>query len=561
MANVLTVQLRPTKKYSAPSIANLFHNTGLSKATYWLKKADNIISNLDLKELTTRKAVNLWREWEQEAKEIIKQKKGRNPLKNQILVEEGLLIVGKDVFKKNPEIFIKIFEEFKKWFEEKYNTKIFAYFFHNHEGHFTEEGEFVGNIHIHFFFRNVDNKKGESVRRQIKKADLSKFQDVIYQIGKKYIPTLKRAKNYFKEGIKAPKHLSHNEFRTKKTKQMQIELIPKLKKENEELKKELAKVKDLKEENKRLRELLKKNKATREHYAELESFVKQLKEQVKAKELTLEELKEKMKLKEQELLEKIENLKNLAYSEKYKYDNGKPALNVDVAEHFKNKYKKEKEDKEKLKEELKREKAEKEKLKREKEALEEENKRLKREIINYYTAKITCYGCDNRRLQEKIQNREIPINEPIEFDYFNLILETKDTAKINFKNVPPSKQVIKNAILNTLKTTSWHIDYITLRGSEHFVETGKKAIEEIKLAIVLQQELRENKELIKLFKELYSDVYKDIFINNRRKGEMYIERQFEKWIIENADKIVEQNFKEINELLEAFNISTGIKIK
>ena len=77
-------------------------------------------------------------------------------------------------------------------------------------------------------------------------------------------------------------------------------------KENEQLKQQLAKVKDLKEENKRLREELKKAGAQRAQYAELEAFVKQLKEQVKAKELTIEQLKESFAQKEQELLEQIQ---------------------------------------------------------------------------------------------------------------------------------------------------------------------------------------------------------------------------------------------------------------
>ena len=154
MANILTIQLRPTKKYSAPSVANLFHNAGLSKATYWLKDADSIISNLDLKNLTTKQAVNLWREWEQQATDLVLKNKGKRPQKRQILIEEGLMVIGKDVLEKDPKTFIEIFEEFKKYFEEKYNTKILAYFFHNHEGHIDlEEGEFSTNLHIHFFFK------------------------------------------------------------------------------------------------------------------------------------------------------------------------------------------------------------------------------------------------------------------------------------------------------------------------------------------------------------------------------------------------------------------------
>ena len=71
---------------------------------------------------------------------------------------------------------------------------------------------------------------------------------------------------------------------------------------------ELAKVKDLKELNKQLREQLKQAHARRSQYAQLEQFVKELKEKVKAKDLTIEQLKEQFAQKEQELLKQIKEL-------------------------------------------------------------------------------------------------------------------------------------------------------------------------------------------------------------------------------------------------------------
>jgi len=85
--------------------------------------------------------------------------------------------------------------------------------------------------------------------------------------------------------------------------------VKNLERENYFLKQDLAKVKDLKEENKKLREQLKEAGAEREHYAQLEQFVKELKKQVKSKELTIEQLKEQFAQKEQELLEQIKELK------------------------------------------------------------------------------------------------------------------------------------------------------------------------------------------------------------------------------------------------------------
>ena len=316
MANTLTIQLRPTKKYSAPSIANLIHNAGLAKATYWLKEAKGNIKN-KYTIPSVKKAIENWRWWEHFAKEIILQKKNRKPLKNQILIEEGLMIIGKDVPKKDPKIFIEIFKEFANWFEEKYKTQILFWSFHNHEGHLDQEGEFSENLHIHFFFLNVD-KEGNSVRRQIKKTDLSYFQSKIYEIGKKYIPTLERATNYKELGLKAPKHLSHREFRTKKVKETQLNLAPKIqaiKKENKKLKEEnkelLARVKDLKEENKRIREQFKELGAVREDYARLEQLNKELKDKIKAKDLTIEKMKKEFNKQLEELKEEQEKNKQL----------------------------------------------------------------------------------------------------------------------------------------------------------------------------------------------------------------------------------------------------------
>ena len=183
---------------------------------------------------------------------------------------------------------------------------------------------------------------------------------------------------------------------------------------------QLAKVKDLKEENKRLREQLKEAGAKREHYAQLEQFVKDLKEKVKAKELTIEQLKEQMQAKEKELLEQIkekeeeiehknktieklnndvEELTEQVYSP-YKMKSGRQATWEDVAKHYITEfkelkpkfdnYKKEKEaELEQLKKEKEAEKKRRKKAEEEAEELKKELKRLKntpatqREIAEY----------------------------------------------------------------------------------------------------------------------------------------------------------------------------------
>lgn len=283
MANTITIQLRPTKKYAPPTVANLVHNAGIAKALYWIKDGNNLQQNININ--STKTAVNFWRAWELQAKKIIIENKGKNPKKNQVLIEEGLLVVGKDVSERNPDIFVKIFEDFTNFFEEKYNTKILHYAVHNHEGH-LENGEFKQNLHIHFFFRNTD-EKGESVRRKIKKQDLSFWQTKIHQIAQKYID-VERATNYKEQGKKAPKHLSHREFRARK------------KSEN------LAKIKDLQAENKRLRTQLKEQGAGREQYSKIEATVRTLREQIKNKDLTISGLEDAINQLKQELLKKEE---------------------------------------------------------------------------------------------------------------------------------------------------------------------------------------------------------------------------------------------------------------
>ena len=319
MANSITIQLRPTRGYSAPSVANLIHNSGLAQATYWIKEADNLRQNIAPKNVAY--AVNLWRKWIEETRQLVIQNKGRNPKNNQILIEEGLMVIGRDVTEKNPQIFIQIFKEFSEWFEQEYNTKILHFAFHNHEGHIDQNNRFSENLHLHFLFRNVDDI-GESVRRKIKKSELSSWQTKIHEIAQKYIPDIERAINYFERGEKAPKHKTHRQYRFLKQKEQiekDIRKIVELKQQQEiiepleqyakdlegQLESKIAKVKDLKEENKKLREQLKQAHARRSQYAQLEQFVKELKEKVKNKEFTIQQLQEQMQSMREQLLSEL----------------------------------------------------------------------------------------------------------------------------------------------------------------------------------------------------------------------------------------------------------------
>ena len=447
MSNSLTIQLRPTKNYSAPSVANLFHNSGISKAMYWIQEGDKIIQSDEIKK--PRQAVELWRSWIDEATKIVLTKKGKPPQKKQILIEEALMVIGRDVPKQNPEVFVKIFEELQKEFEKKFDTKILYYSFHNHEGHLNENGDFINNLHIHFFFRNVDNK-GESVRRKIKKSDLSELQTLIHQIGKKYIPTLERAKNYYAEGKKAPKHKSHREFRTEKQKE------------------QLARVKDLKPLNKKLRELLKANGAKRADYADLEAFIKDLKEQIKNKELTITQLNDK-----------IEQYKKDVFSNFVYKNTDKRIKYKDLAEFYKNELNKASQDKKKLLDRVKvlEEKKDALKLRNEElELLEEKNKQLEEELKRYRAYSFAFNKINIFQVKVTVTRQKIDKN-PFEYaedaKYIEIIANMAKVDVVDFeiqKNEKGSIEAVRvetktGTILDTgneitLKTASIGDDYL-----------------------------------------------------------------------------------------------------
>ena len=151
-----------------------------------------------------------------------------------------------------------------------------------------EQYEVKKNYHCHIEMMGIDSQGKAIKRNRLNRHYLSNLQTFVANtLG------MERGKK-----LSRNKHKDPNEFKK--------EGVIKREAQAEKEKETLAKVKDLKEENKRLREELKQAHAKREHYAELEQFVKDLKEQVKAKELTIEQLKEQMQAKEKELLKKIQ---------------------------------------------------------------------------------------------------------------------------------------------------------------------------------------------------------------------------------------------------------------
>jgi len=261
-------------------------------------------------------------------------------------------------------------EDVKKianYLEESLGTKVFQIAVHRDEGYVDEEtgGKHI-NYHAHLEFLGLD-EQGNSVRRKLTKSYLINLQSEVSKILR-----MERGINYTAQRKKRPKRLDTYEYKEHAKRKAQSE------------KETLAKVKDLKEENKKLREQLKELGAKREHYANLEQFVKQLKEQIKEKELTIKQLKEQMNFKEQELLKEVEKLKEKVYSNvKYK-DADEYATWAEVAEYFKKKLIKEKKRRKELEEELINAKKELSKLKElryiEKKKREDEIKELKEQI-------------------------------------------------------------------------------------------------------------------------------------------------------------------------------------
>ena len=161
--------------------------------------------------------------------------------------------------------------------ENELDTKVFQVAIHRDEGHIkTDTKEPIKNYHAHIEFMGLDSQ-GSSVRRKLTKKFLSDLQTKTAELLQ-----MERGINYAKERKPRPKRL--DTYDHKRAKELaEQELVP-----------VLAKQKDLKAEITRLREELKEQGAVREDYAQLEQLNRELKEQIKAKDLTIEELKEKL---------------------------------------------------------------------------------------------------------------------------------------------------------------------------------------------------------------------------------------------------------------------------
>jgi hypothetical protein len=178
---------------------------------------------------------------------------------------------------------IKDVKKVAKHIEEKFNIVATQIAIHRDEGHINERDIAEHNLHAHINFVTYKDGRQNWRKEHIKPNNLSELQTEIAEMldmdrGEKGSRT---------------QRLEHRQFKAVKQR-------------------ELAQQKDLKAEIAQLREQLKEQRATREDYAKLEQLNRELKEQVRKKDLTIQELKEAIKApKEQEtisdLLEKDKN--------------------------------------------------------------------------------------------------------------------------------------------------------------------------------------------------------------------------------------------------------------
>lgn len=153
--------------------------------------------------------------------------------------------------------------------ERKLDTKVLQMAMHRDEGKSADDK----NYHAHIEFMGLDSR-GESVRRKLDRPTLRELQsEVSKTLG------MERGHDYAKERLPRPKRLDTYEYKAHK------EGI-----EKEVKKVVLATQKDLNAEIALLRSQLKEQGATRSEYAQLEQINRELKEQIKAKDLTVDQL-------------------------------------------------------------------------------------------------------------------------------------------------------------------------------------------------------------------------------------------------------------------------------
>lgn len=171
---------------------------------------------------------------------------------------------------------LKDVEKINEYLEQKHGLRAVQSSIHRDEGHINDEGKPEYNLHAHVVYCNLD-KDGKTVLKGLEKDDFRELQTFVAK-------TLNMQRGQSAEITKA-KHKSPQEFRHEKV---------------------LATNKDLKAEIAQLREQFKEQGATRADYAQIEQLQKELKEQIKAKELSEDELHKRIS----ELSQTVDTLQN-----------------------------------------------------------------------------------------------------------------------------------------------------------------------------------------------------------------------------------------------------------
>lgn len=275
MSNANAVIIRKPKLYKVPTTSNLAHNSGVTQATYWLHDGKDIIQSIKLKDM--REINNIWKKWEEEAKDRYK----NNPLNkralksNAVIVEEGLIVIGTHVQATKNDI-VKILNDFVRKFQKDNNTTILHIAYHTHEGHEDTNKNEVINRHAHFLFANVSNN-GVMIRRNWKRDYLKQLQDDIFEISKKYIPNIERGKEathkevYIDGTLVKINERKHKHHRVYREQQNQEAIRNQLIKEQSLKEKELIeKIKTLQKQND---DLILKNKLDQIRINELTSAI------------------------------------------------------------------------------------------------------------------------------------------------------------------------------------------------------------------------------------------------------------------------------------------------
>ena len=269
MAKFASIKIRERKDIKPPTIHSLLHNNRLTADPSYLLDKEYRQDNYHLTKFSN--ATKVWSDWEQQIYTRYEKENNRILRSDAITIEEGLIVLSDEQVKKcSSDDIWKNAQEFKKWFEKRFNTEILSLDWHRDEGD-EEDGKVIYNEHIHFLFSDVD-MDGIKIRNKWKRsgAELSEMQDKIAEIFEPlgFIRGLKEGHKPYRKPADQRIESAKNKVRKEKN-----ATIAQLNKANTQLKQELTGTGLL-----------------REDFADIEKQVKDLKDDIRAKEVTEIEL-------------------------------------------------------------------------------------------------------------------------------------------------------------------------------------------------------------------------------------------------------------------------------